>query len=176
MKVHNLEVIKVALNGFTEATIKPQIAKILGEIADEAIDYIQGSFAPPSGDDEFPIYTGNMRDATGVGVYYDSMLYAYRPPKIATGVQDMTNNGGHSGIINIDGSTNLEKALNAGITKYSVGLWIVLFSAVPYAELVNELGSPRGRGASYFNKLESWLLERVRSRIQSPFPVGFSYE
>jgi hypothetical protein len=176
MKVHNREVIKVALNGFTETTIKPQIAKILCEIADEAVEHIQECFELPNGNEEYPIYTSNMRDSTGVGVYFDSILYAYRPPKIAEDFQDMTNNGGRSGIININGSANLEKVLNAGVAKYSTGLWIVLFSAVPYAERVNEVGSPAMRGIDYFNKLESWLLGRVKSRIQSPFPIGFSYE
>jgi hypothetical protein len=114
-----------------------------------------------------------MRDATGVGVYCDSVLMAYRPPKEATKLQHMG-----SEFVNISGSENLEKALTLGCSKYTDGIWIVLFSAVPYAERVNDLGSPKMRGARYFDKFESWLLAEVKSRVSgiNNFPVGFHYE
>jgi hypothetical protein len=180
MRVHNREVILTALAGYTESTLKPMLAKALGEVGQEMADLVDEKFSPcppyaPSGNDEFPIWFADMRDATGVGVYCDGVLSSYTPTvKYFLPQYDKTERGAE--FIDIIGFENLEKALQAGLSKYGKDLWIVLYSAVPYAERINEVGSPWGRGKDYFNKFESWLLEKVKSKVPMVIPVGFSYE
>jgi hypothetical protein len=175
MKVHNREVIKAALAGYTEKTIKPMLAKALGEVGRDIADLVDEKFMPcppyaMGGDKDFPVWFADMRDATGVGVYCDGVLSSYTPTVKFIAPQT------DAGFENIIGYENLEKALQAGLSKYGKDLWIVLYSAVPYAERINAMGSPRGRGKDYFNKFEEWMLEAVKSKIPMVIPVGFSYE
>lgn len=121
---------------------------------------IERSFEMPSGNNFYPIDTGNMRDATGVGVYADGRLYAYMPraktdrPQMYDGYPEP-----------IWGSKELGHALGLASAEFSRGIWVVLMSAVPYAWEVNAQGSPIGRGINFFSNFKHRMINSVRSKI-----------
>lgn len=82
-----------------------------------------------SGDGFLPYYTGNLRDSTGVCLYYDGTLIKFIPPKTAKKKQ----NG-------FWGSTFIEQALQSA-TNYETGLWVVVWCTVPYAVKLDRIGT-----------------------------------
>lgn len=157
---HNAQVFKVGLKNFTEHDIKPKLEAVLRNVAERLVAYIDGGFTPPYGTMQFPAYTGNLHDATGVGVYVDGRLSSYVPTAIA--VEQQANKGE----IGIDGAINLRLALQAGTTQFSKGIWIVLFSTVSYAYKINTQGSKRGRGVGFFDGLGEVLFQNVITGLQ----------
>jgi hypothetical protein len=101
-----------------------------------------------------------MLDATGVAVYYDGVVRSYIPTKHAKQRQSL------GGISNIDGTSYLQSAINNGSTTFSKGIWIVLYSATPYAYYINMKGSTRHRGQNFFGMLESQLFTNVINGIK----------
>jgi hypothetical protein len=174
MATNNLLIFKVGLNRFVQSQIKPQLTQALCVVADEIIRVIEASFEPTStppqsgdGNVDFPVYTANLRDATGIGVYCDGVLMAYRPNAIAQKKQ----NGKF-------GYQFLEEALQKGQHTYNTGVWIVLFSATPYALSINLKGSKWGRGVGFFDSLKDELISQVSAAINSgikviTIPIGF---
>lgn len=157
---HNAKVFKAGLKDFAEREIKTRIESMLRSVAQKLVSYIDGGFTPPSGTRQFPVYTGNLHDATGVGVYVDGRLSSYVPTAIA--VEQQTDKAQ----IGIDGSISLRLALQAATTKFAKGMWIVLFSTVPYAYKINTEGSAWGRGAGYFDSLGEILFQNVITGLQ----------
>lgn len=156
----NTQVFKVGLKDYSDRVIKVKLEAMLRSVAEKIVAYIDGGFVPPSGTMQFPIDTGNLHDATGVGVYIDGRLSSYIPTAIA--VEQQTNQGE----IGIDGSINLQLALQAAISQFSKGIWIVLFSTVSYAYKINTQGSPRGRGVGFFDGLGEMLFQNVVTGLQ----------
>lgn len=157
---HNSKVFNRGLEYFAEHEIKPPIEKMLRSVAERLVTYIDGGFTPPSGTKQFPVFTGNLHDATGVGVYIDGRLSSYIPTAIA--VEQQTNQAE----IGIDGSINLRNALKAATSKFATGMWIVLFSTVSYAYKINTQGSKWGRGAGFFDSLGEVLFQNVITGLQ----------
>lgn len=160
---HNSKVFKVGLKDFAEREIKAKLETMLRSVAERLVAYIDGGFTPPWGTSQFPVYTGNLHDATGVGVYIDGRLSSYIPTAIA--VDQQTNQGE----IGIDGSINLRNALQAATSQFSKGIWIVLFSTVSYAYKINTQGSRWGRGVGFFDALGETLFQNVITGLQ---PIG----
>lgn len=161
---HNSKVFKVGLKDFAEREIKAKLETMLRSVAERLVAYIDGGFAPPAGTAQFPVYTGNLHDATGVGVYIDGRLNSYIPTAIA--VEQQTNRGE----IGIDGSINLRNALQAATSQFATGIWIVLFSTVSYAYKINTQGSRWGRGAGFFDALGETLFQNVITGLQPIAP------
>ena len=139
--------------------VKPKLVEVLSEVAEWMVGVIDADFEifESGGNGQFPVYSGNMRDSTGVGVYIDGALTAYRPTKRAKSKQhDEIRN-----IYDIVGAEYLDAALKAASTEFPNGIWIVLFSTVPYAYDVNYYGSPWGRGVDYFGELSDSLKRGV---------------
>lgn len=113
----------------------------------------------------FPVWDSHLRDATGVGIYVDGALTAYKPTRKGLAKNPQSYNGDD----NIIGSERLDDALKAASGEFSNGIWIVLFSAVPYAYKVNYEGSPRGRGVEFFDTLEETLKLEVFANLK---PLG----
>lgn len=157
---HNSKVFKAGLNDYAERVIKAKLEAMLRGVAEKLVAYIDGGFTPPSGTMQFPVDTGNLHDATGVGVYIDGRLSAYLPTVIA--VERQTNRGE----VGIDGSIALRNAVQAATTRFSKGIWIVLFSTVSYAYKINTQGSPRGRGVGFFDGLGEVLFQNVITGLQ----------
>lgn len=157
---HNTAVFKRGLNDYSKRVIQARIETMLRSVAEKLVYYIDGGFTPPYGNKQFPVYTGNLHDATGVGVYIDGRLSAYLPTAIA--VEQQTNRGE----IGIDGSIALRNAVQAAASRFSKGMWIVLFSSVSYACKINLQGSTRGRGAGFFDGLGEILFQNVITGLQ----------
>lgn len=157
---HNAKVFKAGLKDFAEREIKTKLETMLRGVAERLVAYIDGGFTPPSGTTQFPVDTGNLHDATGVGVYIDGRLSSYLPTAIA--VEQQTNRGE----IGIAGAINLRNALQAATSQFAKGIWIVLFSSVSYAYKINTEGSPWGRGAGYFDSLGEILFQNVITGLQ----------
>lgn len=157
---HNSKVFKVGLKNYTESVIKSKLEALLRSVAERLVIYIDGGFTPPYGTTQFPVDTGNLHDATGVGVYIDGRLSSYIPTAIA--VEQQTNKAE----IAIDGSINLKLALQAATSQFAKGIWIVLFSTVSYAYKINTQGSSRGRGVGFFDGLGELLFQNVVAGLQ----------
>lgn len=104
---------------------KARAFEVLSKVADDVIIFIEGGGT-------IPVYTGNLQDSTGIGIYIDGVLSKFKPISIATGAQ--RSDEGKTVI----GSTELDRALELGATRFNTGVWIVLFSSVPYAFKVEE--------------------------------------
>lgn len=163
---HNAKIFKFGLNDYADNVIRVKLEAMLRSVAERLVAYIDGGFTPPHGNVQFPVDTGNLHDATGVGVYIDGRLSSYIPTAIA--VRQQTNRGE----IGIDGSINLKLALQAAVTRFAKGIWIVLFSTVSYAYKINAQGSSRGRGVGFFDGLGEVLFKNVITGLQPIAPVS----
>ena len=157
---HNSKVFKVGLSDYAERVIKAKLVAMLKSVAQTLVGVIDGSFVMPDGTTQFPVDTANLHDATGVGVYADGTIQHFIPTSRATKAQ---SDGGVKGIF---GSPLLQAAISNGATQFSKGIWIVLFSTVPYAYKINTQGSKIGRGAGFFEALKQTLLDDVISGLQ----------
>lgn len=157
---HNSQVFNVGLKYFTEAQAKPRIVAILTQVAQMLVGVIDGSFVMPKGSIQFPVDTANLHDATGIGVYSDGRVQHFIPTKQAVKTQ---SDGGTKGV---DGNALLQSAIAAGATQFAKGIWIVLFSTVPYAYKINTQGSKRGRGVGFFDGLGEVLFQRIVTGLQ----------
>ena len=157
---HNSKVFKVGLNDYAERVIKAKLVAMLKSVAQTLVGVIDGNFVMPDGTTQFPVDTANLHDATGVGVYADGAIQHVIPTARATKAQ---SDGGVKGIF---GSPLLQAAISNGATQFSKGIWIVLFSTVPYAYKINTQGSKIGRGAGFFEALKQTLLNDVISGLQ----------
>jgi hypothetical protein len=160
---HNAQVFKVGLKNFTEAQVKPMIVAALIQVAQILVGVIDGNFVMPKGTTQFPVDTANLHDATGVGVYSDGRVQHFIPTKRAVKQQ---RSGIGSPSRGIDGNALLQSAISAGATQFAKGIWIVLFSTVPYAYHINTNGSKIGRGAGFFEALKQNLLNDVIANLK----------
>ena len=162
---HNSQVFKVGLKNSSEKQIKPMLVAMLKNVAKRLVDYVDSSFGgfnppkvPSAGNTQFPVWFGQLHDATGVGVYVDGVLSSFLPTKRALDTQPQDGY--------IIGSTFLQNALNNATSQFSKGIWIVLFSAVPYAYKINTQGSKWGRGVGFFKNFEDYLLNDVIANLK----------
>lgn len=165
---HNRSVFSDGLNRFVELQIKPKLLTMCKNVAQTIVDAIDSNFTLPEGSDEFPVFTGNLHDATGVGVYCDGVLSSFIPTAIASEAQTEFTATALDAVNSTEffGSELLQQALSEAATRFESGVWIVLFSTVPYAYRVNTQGSPIGRGAGFFDALQETLLTDVLAGLQ----------
>jgi hypothetical protein len=137
-------------------------------LAHDIVDYIE-AFGEMG---DMPYDTANLADGTGVGVYLNGQLMAYVPTQNATEPQD------YGPISDIWGREYLVDALFAAETDYPKGVWVVLFSTVPYAVRVDAEGTVRQRGK---NKGETktpagYFSDRLTNEVLSKFKTAFARE
>lgn len=157
---HNKATFKVKVDRYTQSTVKARLVNMLKNIAMTLVSFIDNGFALPSGTSKFPVDTANLHDATGVGVYSDGAVMHFIPTARATKPQRFGKDR------NIYGSPLLSDAIAYGATKFSKGIWIVLFSSVPYAYLIDLKGSKANRGKDFFAELERTLLNEVIANLK----------
>lgn len=153
----NVAFVTLKLKQFAEREAKREVLTRMHRIAQAMVDYIDSHFADD--DEHFPQYTANLHDATGVAIYDDGRLENYFPVQRAVDPQQ-TEIGEEEW-----GSRELEEAARQGMTKFSKGLWLVLFSSSSYAESVEDIGSPKKRGKGFF----TWLWETLSIDIKQEF-------
>lgn len=161
---HNMKVFYDGITKYVELVVKDKLETMLREVAEELVSYIDNEAFEPfeyggGGNGTYPVWEGQLHDATGIGVYIDGRLSSYIPT--SKGNMPQTFKAENITDENIIGTERLTAALNEGVNQFSQGVWIVLFSQVPYAYKVNTYGSPRGRGIGYFDELKSYLLNDV---------------
>lgn len=162
---HNHKVITNSINLYVEG-LKKEIIKTLRYIADQMLTYIEDE-----ADLSIPIFTGNLHDATGIAVYVDgSINYMRIPKKIATRRQSTGPSMGSRRYI--DGHLFLQQSIIEGQTVFTNGIWIVLYSAVPYAAHIDTVGSPLGRGKDYFWRSKQELMDWINSQFKPLKKVG----
>ena len=147
---HNKEVLERGLRLHVKKEIQPDLVNYLKNVAQQIVSAIDG------GAYSIPVYTGNLHDATGVGVYVDGMMAAFMPTKLAVKKQAM------KGRPYIFGSEFLAESLREATTTFAKGVWFVVFSAVPYAYKINADGSPKGRGQGYWDTIVNDVLSNLR--------------
>lgn len=158
----NSSVFHAGTKNHIEHVVKPKLEAMLRKLAQDTVSYIDGAFSPvpphaPGGNDLFPVWEGQLRDATGCAVYIDGRISSFIPTSKCRYLQ----HDEESGIENIDGTEFLKNAIELASTRFIKGLWIVLFSAVPYAFRIDAVGSPWDRGKGYFETIKNVTVQRV---------------
>lgn len=112
-----------------------------------------------------PVRTGNLQDSTGVGIYHGDCLMRYIPRQTAT---EARANGENRPLYlpdlpnkNVWGHDELQKALDYGAMKFSNDYWLVVFSAMPYAN------SPEGRMDFFITEIEPEIKSLAMSIFKS---------
>lgn len=147
---HNKAVLEQGMRKHINNVTKPELTAYLRNVAERLVAAIDGNaFA-------IPVYTGNLKDATGVGVYVDGVMTAFMPTKTAVKKQAM------KGRPYIFGSEFLAESLHEASTTFSEGVWFVIFSAVPYAYKINAEGSPKGRGKGYWDAIVNDVIANLK--------------
>lgn len=172
---HNSEVIKNALKLFVEEK-KGELITKLRDVAKVVVDYVDKGFMPQTlyggGTGQFPIWTANLRDATGVGLYVDGITEYFMPTKLA--LRKQSTGPGMGSRRDINGSEFLRLSITEGAAKFNRGIWIVLYSAVPYASEIDAYGSKWGRGKDYFKMTKAEFTNEILSRLKAITPIyGF---
>ena len=162
---HNISVVKLGLKKFAENEARKEVLRRMRIIAGKMLDLIERVFSDDS--EQFPQWTANLHDATGIGIYADGRLESYMPVQRASKPQKTSS--GKS----VWGSQELSDALKMASTTYSTGLWLVLFSAVDYAESIDNIGSPANRGQNFFTALCEYLGIDVKDEFGTAI-VGMS--
>lgn len=156
-QAQNLNVLMEGMKVFVRQTIEPTLMRFLRQKAEQirsAID--EGSLIPE--------WTSNLHDATGVGIYNNGVVEYFTPTKKATKDQKSSLDGVyHTGI---NGSQFLREAISEASARFSRGIWLVIFSATPYAYHININGSKIGRGKGYFKTITDMTLNEILSGLQ----------
>ena len=168
----NLSVLLKGMQMHVKGVIEPQLVSMLSQKAQQVVDYINGNFNADSND--FPVYSANLNDATGVGVYVDGRIHRFLPTKWADKPQRSGFDGvNHKGIV---GSEFLQQAISEASTRFAKGVWFVIFSATPYAYHINASGSNKrssyeahggsavtyiNRGKGFFDKIVSLSVDEI---------------
>lgn len=152
----NSSIFKKNLEKFGNEQLKVILGKVLEEAAREIVSFIEKAKA-------IPVYTGNLQDSTGVGVYMSGSLISYKPVKIAREPRIVNYGKGTMGEPNKEywGTDELTRAIGAAASDYSSGFYIVVFSTMPYAYKVEETND------YFYNNMTSKLVESIKLALQA---------
>lgn len=145
----NVALVTLRLKELAEKEAKREVLKRMRRIAKYMVDFIDSHFADDNAN--FPQYTANLHDATGIAIYDDGKLEAYLPTQRASEPQK-TEIGEDEW-----GAQELANVVAQGVSKFSKGLWLVMYSASSYAERIEDSGSPKDRGRDFFTNLWEYL-------------------
>ena len=73
----NIGLVTVAMKEFTATEAKREVLIRMRRIAARILDYIESKFDDTSS--QFPQYTANLHDATGIAIYDDGRVEQYLP-------------------------------------------------------------------------------------------------
>ncbi len=146
---HNLKLIKKQSTVYLGGVKKNELVALLKDVAEATVSYLETGSS-------IPVHTGNLHDATGVGVYVDGVLTHYIPTKIARSTQ--SSGFHHRNEYNIDGQKYLQASLSSATSAFSDKIWIVIFSAVPYAFYVEDM-------YSYFSDIKDYVRNQITTGL-----------
>lgn len=163
--------IKIALKNWCNTVFKREFSKVLAQSATRMCENIHKAFNPlKSGNEQFPVYTGNLHDSIGIAVIVDGSLKMFMPPTVAVKPQRLEKKGKKT----IWGRVELNNLSMHTYGKYNKGFWVIMYSAVPYSEKIELYGSesPYGsRGKGYFDFLEEEMIAEVYAAIEALTPL-----
>ena len=155
----NLDKLRQGCMMFIKNVAQPKLVEVLSQKADEIVQLIDSGLIPE--------YTANLHDATGVAVYVDGAIKRFVPTARAQKATSSSDSGvNHYAIW---GGDFLEVAINEASTRFSKGVWFVIFSAVPYAYRINTQGSPKGRGQDFFTTIRDTAIDEIIAGLK---PIG----
>ena len=109
-----------------------------------------------TGSDMLKTYTSNLKDSTGIALYSPGgVLRTYIPtkkasvPKKTTGLQGVSREPKW-------GIDELKRVIEQGAARYKSGYHLVIFSAMPYAGIVNNITSP------YFGRIKTLATMEIK--------------
>lgn len=116
---------------------------------------------------DYPVKTGNAREATAVAIYVDGAMSVFRSSKEASQPQEWDGSL-------YWGKQQLDKALQFGAGRFSKGIWIVLFASQPYAAWLNEDHTAHiGYFDEYAQELETLVKQIVAARANAILKGNF---
>lgn len=157
---HNLEVIKKQSKYFIDGIKKRKLVSILRGVVSSMANYISTA--------DIPEYSGHLRDATGVALYVDGALNHF-VPTISSSSRPQSSGFHYRNEYGINGVEYLKNTVNDATTDFSDGIWIVLFSAVPYAyflnypQLVSNLSKVQG---GFFNNISEEFIQKILTGLE----------
>ena len=152
---HNKTVFKSLLNKGT-VDLEKRLTNVFYSLAESVKIYIEEI-------GNLPHFTGNLADSTGVGVYHNGVLKAFAPMQSASMPQMYRNEF-------VWGKPLLERALEEGSYKYPKGIWVVLYSTVPYAVKVDTKGTKRNPEGYFSQRLVDDMLNQFKLAFAREFP------
>lgn len=138
----NSNAIRRKLRLFVETDVHRDVISILERVADRIILNIEN--------DAIPVDTGNLQDSTGIGIYHGDVLKRYIPRQTAIVSRSNIYPDGLTTRNDVWGYKEIQSAINYGAMKYSNDYCLVIFSAMPYANLVDAR-------TNYFNEITKEL-------------------
>lgn len=103
-----------------------------------------------------PVDTHNLKDSTGIALYSPGgVLRTYIPTKKASAPKRTTGLRGVSTEPKW-GTYELARMIEYGSSKYNSGYYLVVFSAMPYAGIVNNITSP------YFGRIKTLATMEIK--------------
>lgn len=151
---HNNKVFQKAIAEH-KAILEKELNEIMREVASKMADWLVNG--------QTPYYTGNMQDATGLGVYINGTLSAYAPMQTAFESQEYKGQ-------EVWGYAGLQDALQEGYRNFSKGIWLVVFSAVPYAFEVDAYGTIKNASGYFSDGIVGELLDQFKTAFAREFP------
>ena len=151
---HNNKVFQKAISEH-KALLEQKLNGVMREVATKMRDWLVSG--------QTPYYTGNMQDATGLGVYINGTLSAYAPMQTAWEAQTYKGQ-------DVWGYAELQDALQEGYTNFSKGIWLVVFSAVPYAFEVDAYGTIKNASGYFSEGIVGELLDQFKTAFAREFP------
>ena len=151
---HNNKVFQKAIVEHS-AKLEKKLNEIMREVASKMADWLVNG--------QTPYYTGNMQDATGLGVYINGTLSAYAPMQTAFESQKYKGQ-------EVWGYAGLQDALQEGYRNFSKGIWLVVFSAVPYAFEVDAYGTIKNASGYFSEGIVGELLDQFKTAFAREFP------
>lgn len=160
----NRAVIMRGMTVFLKGVIEPRLLAILREASDTLASYIDSGC--------IPVYLGHLHDSTGSAVYADGRVVYFRP---TTRIASKDGKSGFGGVnhYEIRGTEFLERTVADAASAFPKGIWFVVFSTVPYAYLIDEKGSPAGRGQGFFKLTREQAVTQILAGLK-PIANGVS--
>lgn len=119
------------------------------KVANALSSYIESGAA-------IPVDTHNLKDSTGIALYSPGgVLRTYIPTKKASAPKRTTGLRGVSTEPKW-GTYELARMIEYGSSKYNNGYYLVVFSAMPYAGIVNTITSP------YFGRIKALAVMEIK--------------
>lgn len=140
--------------------VEKNILKLCQSAVVELYKVHSEGFKGERGTHQFPKWSGELAASTGAAIYCNGVFDSF-VPNVALNIEMQFDKGEL-----IDGNYLLRTAIAAGATQYTKGIWIVLYSTVPYAAKINLEGSPLWRGAAFFDRLKHVIIDAIMNGIE----------